>query len=101
MQAAVQAVSKLSPWRRRRRIPGRFSRIQLAGKCWIARSWSVRKRITFLPPSPFEPCGAAKALPSPSPGVSSAAAAAPAPVPSNCLRVRPPSRRSSSVIESS
>ena len=30
MQAAVQAVSKLSPWRRRRRIPGRFSRIQLA-----------------------------------------------------------------------
>ena len=53
MQAAVQADSKLRPWRFSRRIPGRFSRSQLGGKCWISRSWSVRKRITFLPPSPL------------------------------------------------
>ncbi len=49
MQALVNARSKLMPWRFRRRIPGRFSRSQFAGKCWIARSWSVMKRITFLP----------------------------------------------------
>ena len=55
MQAAVQADSKLRPWRFSRRSPGRFSRIQLGGKCWISRSWSVRKRITFLPPSPLPP----------------------------------------------
>ncbi len=103
MQAAVQADSKESPLRVRRRRPGRFSRAQFGGKCWISRSWSVRKRITFLPPSPLPPAPpgfvAAIALSaSPSDGESTAAAAAPAPAPSSCLRVRPPWRRCSSVI---
>ena len=32
MQAAVHADSKLRPWRRSRRIPGRFSRSQFGGE---------------------------------------------------------------------
>ena len=49
MQALVKARSKLSPCWRSRRIPGRFWRSQFGGKCWIARSWSVRKRMMFIP----------------------------------------------------
>src|ERR1700710_1317592 len=90
MQALVKARSKLSPWRRSRRIPGRFCRIQLGGKCWIARSWSVRKRMMFFPatslPLLFSP---ASACSTPVPWESSSAPAAVAPDPSSCLRVSP------------
>ena len=68
MQALVKARSKLSPWRRSRRIPGRFWRSQFGGKCWIARSWSVRKRMMFIPATslrlPFAR-GSARSTPAP------------------------------------
>ena len=55
MQALVKARSKLTPCWRSRRIPGRFWRSQLGGKCWIARSWSVRMRTMFIPATSRSP----------------------------------------------
>src|SRR6266487_550002 len=48
MQALVNARSKDKPFCFRRVSPGRFSSSQPAGKCWIGRSWSVMKRMTFF-----------------------------------------------------
>src|SRR5579862_2952285 len=48
MHELVKALSKLTPFCFSRVTPGRFSLSQPSGKCWIARSWSVRNTITFL-----------------------------------------------------
>src|SRR6266567_2625526 len=49
MQALQKARGKVSPCRIRRSSPGRFFLAQPLGKCWMARSWSVRKTRTFMP----------------------------------------------------
>src|SRR3954451_6174948 len=92
MQALVNAFSKSSPLRFSCVRPGRFSAAQPFGKCWIARSWSVRKTTTFIPARPPRlPADAASARSTwaPAPCPISSAGAATAADSSSSLRVSP------------
>ena len=76
MHALVNAFSKVRPCLFRRVRPGRLSFSQLTGKCWMARSWSVMKRMTFLSRrrrGPWFPCAALARDPSPKIGAEIAA----------------------------
>jgi hypothetical protein len=96
MHEFVNARSKVSPLRCRRVRPGRLRRAQPRGKCWIARSWSVRKTITFIPASDLRPLRRATAARGRAAAPVSKAPPATAADLSSSLRVSPDARSAGS-----